>query len=53
MVTFREDLPYSVAKERGNKQDKLLMDICFNLKDVSEIDLDEAKKQIDNIDAAK
>ena len=25
MVTFREDLPYSVAKRRGNAQDALLM----------------------------
>ena len=28
MVTFREDLPYSIAKEKGNAQDKLLMEIC-------------------------
>ena len=26
MVTFREDLPYSVAKQKGNAQDKLLME---------------------------
>ncbi len=28
MVTFREDLPYAEAKERGNKQDRLLMALC-------------------------
>ena len=41
MVTFREDLPYSVAKEKGNAQDKLLMDICSKVKNVEEIDLNE------------
>ena len=39
MVTFREDLPYSVAKEKGNAQDKLLMEICGQVESVSEIDL--------------
>ncbi len=41
MVTFREDLPYSVAKEKGNAQDRLLMDICAGVENVSEIDLDQ------------
>jgi kynurenine 3-monooxygenase len=41
MVTFREDLPYSVAKERGNAQDKLLMEICGGIEDVKELNLDE------------
>jgi kynurenine 3-monooxygenase len=40
MVTFREDLPYSMAKERGNAQDRLLMEICAGVENVSEIDLD-------------
>lgn len=44
MVTFREDLPYSVAKEKGNAQDKLLMEICANIDDVSNLDLDEILK---------
>ncbi|MDQ3129382.1 MAG: FAD-dependent monooxygenase [Acidobacteriota bacterium] len=39
MVTFREDLPYTVAKEKGNAQDKLLMKICANVENVGEIDL--------------
>ncbi len=46
MVTFREDLPYSVAKEKGNAQDKLLMEICANVKNVSEIDLDELLRKL-------
>ena len=46
MVTFREDLPYSVAKEKGNAQDKLLMWICARCHDVSKIDLDHLMGQI-------
>ena len=30
MVTFREDLPYTEAKRRGEAQDELLMEICRN-----------------------
>ncbi len=49
MVTFREDLPYSVAKRKGNAQDKLLMEICAEVDDVSEIDLNEVIKKIGNL----
>jgi kynurenine 3-monooxygenase len=38
MVTFREDLPYSVAKEKGNEQDRLLMEICAKEPDIENID---------------
>jgi len=38
MVTFREDLPYSVAKENGNAQDRLLMEICRSVDSVDSID---------------
>jgi kynurenine 3-monooxygenase len=41
MVTFREDLPYSVAKEKGNAQDQLLMQICASTDGIKEIDLDK------------
>ena len=41
MVTFREDLPYSVAKEKGNAQDRLLMEICADTQSVTGLDLDE------------
>lgn len=40
MVTFREDLPYSVAKERGNAQDRLLMQVCAESGSLNEIDAD-------------
>lgn len=46
MVTFREDLPYSVAKRKGNAQDKLLMEICAKVDDVSEIDLNEIMEKV-------
>jgi kynurenine 3-monooxygenase len=49
MVTFREDLPYSVAKQKGNAQDKLLMEICANVENVSEIDLNEVMKKLELI----
>ncbi|PYT00885.1 MAG: kynurenine 3-monooxygenase [Acidobacteria bacterium] len=46
MVTFREDLPYSIAKEKGNAQDRLLMEICSRADSVDEIDLDDVMKRI-------
>ena len=46
MVTFREDLPYSVAKEKGNAQDRLLMEICAAVSDIDEIDLDAVMERI-------
>lgn len=46
MVTFREDLPYSVAKRRGNAQDNLLMEICAEVDNVSEIDLNEVMQKV-------
>jgi kynurenine 3-monooxygenase len=49
MVTFREDLPYSIAKQKGNAQDKLLMEICAEVDDVSEIDLNEVMKRVKSI----
>jgi kynurenine 3-monooxygenase len=49
MVTFREDLPYSVAKELGNKQDNLLMWICARVEDTSKLDLDLVMDQIRQI----
>lgn len=46
MVTFREDLPYAVAKEKGNAQDRLLMKICSEVNSVTDLDLDEVIKQV-------
>ncbi len=49
MVTFREDLPYSVAQEMGNKQDNLLMWICARVEDTSKLDLELVMSQIRQI----
>jgi kynurenine 3-monooxygenase len=49
MVTFREDLPYSVAKQKGNAQDKLLMEICANVENVSDIDLNEVMEKVKSV----
>ncbi len=49
MVTFREDLPYSVAKRRGNAQDKLLMEICAKVDNVNDINLDEVMNSLKSI----
>jgi kynurenine 3-monooxygenase len=46
MVTFREDLPYSVAMRKGNAQDKLLMEICAKVDNVSKIDLNEVMEKV-------
>ncbi|HEX8564574.1 MAG TPA: NAD(P)/FAD-dependent oxidoreductase [Pyrinomonadaceae bacterium] len=46
MVTFREDLPYTIAKQKGNAQDKLLMQICAESEDIANIDLDEVLEKV-------
>ena len=50
MVTFREDLPYSVAKEKGNAQDRLLMDICSRVDGVQHLDLQKVMEAVRNIE---
>lgn len=47
MVTFREDLPYSQAKQRGNAQDIFLMEICRQVNDIDELSLDELIARLD------
>jgi kynurenine 3-monooxygenase len=49
MVTFREDLPYSVAKEKGNAQDKLLMEICSPEENIERLDLNSIMERIRQI----
>ncbi|MCW5949906.1 MAG: FAD-dependent monooxygenase [Pyrinomonadaceae bacterium] len=51
MVTFREDLPYSIAKARGNAQDELLMEICSAAANAAEIGLDEVMERIRDLDS--
>ncbi len=49
MVTFRDDLPYSVAKEKGNAQDRLLMEICSKIESVDKIDLEITVNQLNSL----
>lgn len=49
MVTFREDLPYSVAKAKGNAQDALLMQICAETEDVGKLVLDEVMQELSRL----
>jgi len=51
MVTFREDLPYSAAKRKGNAQDELLMEICRSVDDVGAIDFDDVITQVEALGA--
>ena len=48
VATFREDLPYSVAMEKGRKQDAILMEYAGSLENIDEVDyaflLDKLKK---------
>jgi kynurenine 3-monooxygenase len=38
MVTFREDIPYNVAKEKGRAQDKILMAYAAEIKSMEALD---------------
>ena len=46
MVTFREDLPYSVAMDKGNAQDRLLMEICSRTESVSQLDPEKVMEEV-------
>ncbi len=46
MVTFREDLPYAVAKQKGNAQDRLLMEISAGLGSAAEADLPAVRERV-------
>ncbi|MEZ5030378.1 MAG: hypothetical protein R2787_03180 [Saprospiraceae bacterium] len=39
LVTFREDVPYARARELGNAQDKVLMELCAVDKPLEDLDL--------------
>lgn len=49
MVTFREDLPYSVAKAKGNAQDEFLMKICAENEDAAALDLAMLRQQLKSL----
>ncbi len=49
MVTFREDLPYAIARQKGNAQDTLLIEICAKVENINEIDLNAVMEMVKNI----
>lgn len=49
MVSFREDLPYLTAKQKGNAQDKLLIEICSGIDDVGKLDLSSVMEKVKKI----
>ena len=49
MVTFREDLPYSVAKAKGNAQDQFLMNVCAEVGSVKELDISRIHEEVKKI----
>jgi len=51
LVTFKPDLGYNDAMVQGRNQDKILLDICDEVKDVSEIDLNSVFQKLQKLNA--
>lgn len=50
LVTFREDVPYSVAKRRGNAQDRLLMEICRDIASAGDVNLQGVRDRLAEVE---
>ncbi|WP_038030455.1 FAD-dependent oxidoreductase [Thermonema rossianum] len=46
LVTFHPEIPYSVAKQRGELQNKILLDICRQQNDPESIDLEAVYRKV-------
>ena len=46
MVTFREDMPYAVAKELGNAQDRVLMEVAASVDSIKSLDLEQIMMKV-------
>ncbi len=46
MVTFRADMDYKTAMEKGRKQDEILMEICKNVHTIDELDLTSVLEKV-------
>ena len=46
LVTFRADIPYVEARDRGRRQDELLMDICEKTEDIGSLNLKELREKL-------
>ncbi len=51
LVTFREDLPYAVAKQRGTKQNEILLELCSTVDDVDALNLEEVYEKVRTVAA--
>ena len=51
LVTFREDLPYAVAKKRGTKQNEILLELCSAVDDVDALNLEEVYEKVRTVAA--
>lgn len=49
LVTFQPQIPYTIAKELGNAQDSLLMELCQTVEDTSTLDLEQVYLQLKNL----
>jgi kynurenine 3-monooxygenase len=49
MVTFREDMPYAAARQKGNAQDEFLMRFCRDLDDIDRVNVDEVHRRISSL----
>ena len=41
LVTFNENVPYSIAKEQGDKQDQFLLDYCSRIESIEDVNLED------------
>lgn len=46
LVTFQPEIPYAVAQALGNSQDKLLMELCSQVINIQELDLEQTYQQL-------
>ena len=46
LVTFHPDIPYAAAHQRGNLQNKILLDICKEVEDINTLDLEQIYQRL-------
>ena len=46
LVTFQPDIPYALAQALGNRQDALLMSLCAQVDQISDLDLEKTYQQL-------
>lgn len=41
LVTFCLEVPYAIAREKGNQQNEILLELCRQIEDINELDIEE------------